>query len=266
MFGVIGCGQMGGALLSGWLEAGILRPEAVRVADPHTGASWAARGVAEAPVEVILSQATEILLAVKPQHLSATLSPLRAARAYGAGAIKGRVFSILAGAARADLISALGTPRVVRLMPNVSARIGAGVTLLLDAGEAEDLDRAEALFGAVGRVERLSHEGLFYAGTALSGCGPAYAALVMEAMADGAVAAGLPRASATRLAAATLEGAARMILEGDLQPAALKDAVTSPGGVTIQGVRALEAGGLRASLIEAVIKAAERAEAMERGR
>lgn len=260
MLGVIGCGKMGGALLSGWLDSGALRPDEARVADPSTGSSWAARGVMEAPAATIFAEADEILLAVKPQHLKGALEAL------GDAPIKGRVFSILAGVSRQDLVEALGTDRVIRLMPNVSAQVGAGVTLLLEAGEAEDLERAEALFGAVGSVERLATEGLFHAGTALSGCGPAYAALVMEAMADGAVAMGLPRASATRLAAATLKGAAELILRGDLQPAGLKDAVTSPGGVTIQGVRALEAGGLRASLFEAVIKAAERSMEMERDR
>ena len=152
-------------------------------------------------------------------------------------------------------------------MPNLPAQVGLGATLLFSHPSPEpsaltDADRevVSALFDAVGLSEWLASEELFHAGTALSGCGPAYLFMAAEALADAGVLLGLTRATSQRLAAQTLYGSGALALTG--HPAALKDGVTSPGGVTIAGVRALEQRAFRSSLIEAVIAAAERSRAL----
>jgi len=147
---------------------------------------------------------------------------------------------------------------VIRMMPNTPCAIGAGVVQYCGLGVTEEeLEAFAALIAPAGLVDRVE-EKLIDAASALSGCGPAFVYLFMEALADGAVACGLPRDKAMAYAAQTLSGAARLALESGTHPAALKDAVCSPGGTTIQGVRALEEGGLRAAAMNAVIKAYEK--------
>jgi len=145
-------------------------------------------------------------------------------------------------------------------MPNLPARRSQGATLAYSAEPLQEKEMATLtpLLSAMGQTEWLSSEGLFDAGTAISGCGPAYMFMIVEALADAGVSLGLPRATAQRLAAQTMLGSGMMAL--DEHPGALKDRVTSPGGVTIQGVRSLERSGLRSAMIEAVVSAAKRSQ------
>jgi len=147
-----------------------------------------------------------------------------------------------------------GSYPVIRIMPNTPARIGKG-TILYDYNDlcsSQDVEQFLSALQYAGWVEQLK-ESLIDAGSAVSGSGPAYAAMFMEAMADGGVACGLPRASAIRFAAQTLIGTAEMLLESGDHPGVIKDAVCSPGGSTIQGVRALEQGGMRGAVMECII-------------
>ncbi|MCA9544679.1 MAG: pyrroline-5-carboxylate reductase [Myxococcales bacterium] len=256
--GFLGCGQMGGALLEGWLGQGLVTADAVRIADPATGPAWSARlGVASVGTQAMLDDADVVLLAVKPQVLAEVVAPLR----FRPDQL---VVSVVAGLSLSRVQGLCSPARVVRVMPNVACQVRAGATLLLTAGAAaEDVRQVAALFEAVGHVERLADERLFHAGTSVSGSGPAWIFMAMEALADGAVAAGLPRAAALRLAAHTVAGAGALAVAERAHPGELKDRVTSPGGTTIQGLRALEAGGYRAALIEAVLAATERSMALE---
>ena len=147
---------------------------------------------------------------------------------------------------------------VIRIMPNTPCAIGAGVVQYCGVGVTqEELEEFAELLKPAGLIDKVD-EHLIDAASAVSGCGPAFAYLFMEALADGGVACGLPRAKAMAYAAQMLEGSARMVLESGKHPGALKDAVCSPGGTTIQGVRALEEGGLRAAAMNAVIAAYEK--------
>ena len=176
------------------------------------------------------------------------------------------VVSIAAGIPLAALAAAAGAgARLVRVMPNTPCLVGETAAAMCLGGAADegDADTVRTLFAAVGVVHRVD-ERLLSAVTGLSGSGPAYGFLAIEALADGGVRAGLPRDIATQLAAQTLLGAARMVLETGKHPGALKDMVTSPAGTTIAGVAALERGGLRAAFMEAVAAATARAEELSR--
>lgn len=255
--GFIGCGNMGGALLAGWLEAGIIERAGVRVADAYTAeAQAAAHGVVAGTVAEVVAGCTVILLAVKPHQVEAAVAGV----SFRPDQL---VISVCAGVARERLLAAVAPARVVRVMPNVACRVGAGATLVHGGpSDPADVARTVALFGALGHAEVIADEPLFHVGTALVGSGPAFLFIALEALSDGAVAAGLPRAQALRLAAATMAGAARLA-QGGVHPATLKDAVASPGGTTIQGVRALESAGLRSALIEAIWAATARSQALE---
>ena len=167
------------------------------------------------------------------------------------------LISIAAGVATKKLREHLGkTARLIRVMPNTPALVLEGVTAVARAEGLKpgDLEAAQELFGAVGRVVVLD-EGAMDAVTGLSGSGPAYVAIAIEALADGGVKMGLDRATATLLAAQTVLGSARLILETGVHPAQLKDMVSSPGGTTIAGIAALEDGGFRRALLQAVERA-----------
>jgi pyrroline-5-carboxylate reductase len=205
-------------------------------------------------VTQVAAQAQALLIAVKPQDAAAALVPLTGARPTGQ-----LVISIMAGVPIARLSEMLGPDSaIVRAMPNVACEVleGAFGYATNEHVTAEQAAQVAAWFGALGVAERLP-EKLLDAVTGLSGSGPAFAALFIEALADGGVAAGLPRAVAQRLAAQTVLGSARWVLDKD-GPAALKDAVCSPSGTTIAGVRQLESAGLRSGVIEAVVAATAR--------
>jgi pyrroline-5-carboxylate reductase len=204
----------------------------------------------------IVATAEIVILAVKPGDMPAlckTLAKVPGQRLY---------FSIAAGLKIADLESWLGgNQRVIRSMPNTPALVGAGAAAYSRGTLATDADAQSArqILGAVGTVDEVS-EKLLDAVTGLSGSGPAYGYTIIEALADGGVLVGLPRATAIRLAAQTMLGAAKMVLDTQRHTAVLRDEVTSPGGTTIAGLAALEDCGLRAALIQAVRAATERAE------
>jgi pyrroline-5-carboxylate reductase len=249
---IVGGGKMGEALLGGLLAAGrtgLGMVEIVPASRERLAEKYPEVAVLDAP------QATQgALLAVKPQYVA------EAARAVGEAGCE-RVLSVAAGVTIETIEAALDRPiPVVRAMPNTPALVGAGAAAISPGTHATDTDLhwAEAILGAVGVVVRVP-EGSLDAVTGLSGSGPAYVFLVAEAMADAGVLAGLPRDIAETLAFQTLLGSARLLTEGDDGPAALKAAVTSPGGTTAAGLRALESHGVRAAFLDAVTAAADRA-------
>lgn len=256
--GFIGCGQMGRALLGSWLERGHLRRDQVMISAKRSAAETAARfGVKAATPAEVVKAADLIILAVKPAQAKSVLSGL-------AFSEKQVVISVMAGLSQAALHAAVRPARVVRTMPNTPAQVGAGVTLVLDGPEdlEADVARVARLFASVGHVERLDREALFHAGTALTGSGPAYMFVLMEAMADGAVVAGMPRDQARRLAAMTVAGAGALASSPTAHPAVLKDAVTSPAGTTAEGLAVLEDRGIRGAFIAAIRAAAGRSESL----
>jgi pyrroline-5-carboxylate reductase len=249
---LVGGGRMGAALVGGLLGAGwepgrLTVVEAVEARRHElTVAFPGVRVVAEPPA------GGGAVLAVKPGDVPAAASALAAAGVE-------RVVSIAAGVRLATLEASLPGVPVVRAMPNTPALVGAGVTAIAagtHAGEA-DLAWAEEVLGAVGRVVRVG-EPLLDAVTGLSGSGPAYVFLVAEALIDAGVLVGLPRDLSATLALQTLLGAARLLVETGEGPEALRAAVTSPGGTTAAGLRALEAAGVRAAFLDAVVAATER--------
>lgn len=200
-----------------------------------------------------IRQATVIILAVKPQVMSEALKPLAAALT-SVSKSSPLVVSIAAGVTIAKLEQAFPAGmRVIRVMPNTPCLIGRGASGLSlgSAATADDSQLIGELLATAGLVETLP-EHLLDVVTGLSGSGPAYVFQMIEALSDGGVKMGLPRATATRLAAQTLAGAAEMLLSTGQHPGVLKDSVTSPGGTTIAGLHAMESGGVRAALINAV--------------
>jgi pyrroline-5-carboxylate reductase len=258
---VVGGGKMGGALVgglisSGWSAAGdiaVVEPVAAR-RDELSAAHPGLRLVAEA------EPAAGAVLAVKPGDVEA------ACRSIASAGVS-RVLSIAAGVPLARLEELLGAgAAVVRAMPNTPALVGAGAAAIAPgraAGE-DDLAWAESVLSAVGIVERVD-ERLLDAVTGLSGSGPAYVFLVAEALVDAGVLNGLPRAVSRALVAQTLLGSARLLAESGQEAEQLRAAVTSPGGTTAAGLRALEAGAVRSALLEAVTAAAERSRELGRG-
>lgn len=256
--GFLGCGKMGTALLEGLLRGGAVAPEAVYVCDPHTADGLADRlGVSATSAEDVVSSAQVVVLAVKPHLVDKALFGLRFAPDQV-------VVSVAAGVPRAHIERQVTPARVVRTMPNLGVAIGAGTILLHTAPDdpPELIAGVTRMLAVTGHVEPIIDEYLFHAGTALVGSGPAYAFVAIQAMADGAVAAGMPRAAARRLAAATVRGAGALASEPGAHPEVLKDAVASPGGTTIAALGILERQGFRGALFDAVRAAAERSKAL----
>jgi pyrroline-5-carboxylate reductase len=263
IIGVLGCGNMGEAILKGLLATrkAHVRDLIVSGPDPERlGTIEKAYRVRSTRDNRALVRACDIvLLCVKPQILDEVLEEI--ADALG----KPKLFiSVAAGFSLERLERRLPPPsRVVRTMPNVAALVGAAATGLAAGRHAttKDLETAEALFGAVG-LTAIVEEELLDAVTGLSGSGPAYMFLVIEALSDAGVKVGLSRTVSQRLSAQTVLGAAKLLLETGRHPGELKDMVTSPGGTAIAGLHTLEAGGLRTTLIDAVETATKRAAAL----
>ncbi len=259
--GIIGCGNMGGAILYGALKSGVIAKEHVYVYDVNPAmqekaAGWGAT-VSSSDAEVCRN-ADIVLLAVKPQQAAGALAMCENALDNKA------MMSIVAGVTVERLLAMInGTPRILRIMPNTPAMVYEGAfALCSDNGFTEDeLAAAKAVCESIGIVEMVP-EHLIDAVCGLSGGGPAYAAMFIEAMADGGVKQGLPRAAAYRLAAQTCLGTAKMILETDLHPGQIKDMVTSPAGTTIEGCEKLETGGMRGAVMECIKAATERSKAL----
>lgn len=250
---IIGGGNMGEALLRGLLKAEFIRPGNIMVTDVRTDHLESLRqtyGVEVATDNLAAARASDIvLLAVKPQVIKKVTMGL-----VGGLDEKKVVISIAAGVPTAVLQGMSDKKlRIVRVMPNTPALVLEGAAAIApgEYAEPEDLEIAEKIFQAVGRTVILEEE-LMDAVTGLSGSGPAYIFLIIEALADSGVKMGLSREIALFLAAQTVLGAAKMVLETREHPGKLKDMVTSPGGTAIAGLHTLEAGGMRTTLINAV--------------
>ncbi len=257
--GFLGAGKMAMALGKGFIKAGLVRSDGLLASDPLEGArnSFAKEVGAKTTVAnpEVVKFAEVIFLAVKPDQAASLLADIR-----GHFTEKHLLISIAAGVPLAKLEGALPNgARVIRVMPNTPALVGASASAfaLGKAASAQDGELAQRLFSSVGIAYQVK-ESLLDAVTGLSGSGPAYVFLMIEALSDGGVAAGLPRDIATKLAAQTLFGSAKMLLETGLHPASLKDMVTSPGGTTIEGLHELEKGKVRGALINAVRAATEK--------
>lgn len=255
--GWIGCGNMGGAILHGALESGVISKDDAIVYDikeemMDKAKGWgAALGESDADV---CGKCDIVLLAVKPQQAKEAL-------AQCGEALDGKaLISIVAGVTVERLRGMIsGNARILRVMPNTPAMVFEGAFALCADNDlaSEEMAAAEELFRSIGVVEKVP-ETLIDAVCGLSGGGPAYVAMFIEAMADGGVKQGLPRAAAYRLAAQTCLGTAKMILDLDIHPGQLKDMVTSPGGTTIEGCEALEKGGMRGAVMECINVATEK--------
>lgn len=264
--GFIGAGQMARALARGLIAAKLVDAQDVRAADVSTEAVDAfARltgGQARPDNRTVADESDILFLAVKPQQMDAVLGELAPS-----ALARHLIVSIAAGYPLAKMARALGADRrFARVMPNTACLVGASASAYAMGGAAtaDDGELVGRLLGAVGLAAAVP-EPLLDAVTGLSGSGPAYAFLMIEALSDGGVRAGLPRDVATRLAAQTLLGAAKMVLETGQHPGALKDMVTSPGGTTIAGLAILEERAVRGALIDAVKAAADRSRELAGG-
>ena len=255
--GVVGLGRMAQALLFPLLEAGLVEGAGVR-AVVASGASAArlaqAHGLAVGTDPTEAWAAPVVLLAVKPQQLDQVALAARPGQ-------QGLLISVLAGVKLERLQRLFPAWHCVRAVPNTPSLVRAGLTGLAFGPGVSSAQRTwvEALFGLVGEVHELP-EAQLDAFLALTSSGPAFVALVAEGMADGAVAAGLPRNLAHRLAHRTLAGTAALLDGQGLHPGQLKDMVSSPGGTTMAGLRMLEQAGVRSALLEAVVAAAQRSQ------
>ena len=256
---------MASALAKGFLRAGLVLPDQVLASDVQEEARVAFAAATTAQTTAangeVARVAQVLVLAVKPDQAVGVLEEIRPYVTEGH-----LLLSIAAGVPLKKLEEALFEGvRVVRVMPNTPALVGASATAyaLGEWATRDDAATAQRLFSAVGIAVEVK-ERLLDAVTGLSGSGPAYGAVIIEALSDAGVAAGLPRDLALRLAAQTLLGSARLILETGLHPASLKDLVSSPGGTTIAGLYQLEQAGLRGALMAAVRAATERSRELGR--
>jgi len=258
---------MGGALVRGIVGAGALAPEKIVVADADESRSAALSkesGVRQAKTNEEAARDSEyVVLAVKPGVIGPVIEEIA-----GMLTEEQTLVSVAAGVPLSRMRESLGAarPALVRVMPNTPALVGAGMFAVAAPGvPPERVARLEDLLGAVGDVVKVE-EGMMDAVTALSGSGPAFVFVMIEALADGGVAAGLPRAVAHRLAVQTVEGAARMVRETGEEPGALQEAVASPGGTTIAGLGELERAGFRGAVAAAVRAAAKRSRELSAGK
>jgi pyrroline-5-carboxylate reductase len=266
-WGFIGSGKMATALVRGMIRAGTASAGSITVADPVEPARQAlaaeSGATASADNRAVAGASDVIVLAVKPQSMADVLAELRPAVTADH-----LVVSVAAGVTVARLAEGLGPEprRIVRVMPNTPALLSEGASAYCLGPHARPDDEAtvRACLDAVGRSFRVA-ESLMDAVTGLSGSGPAFVYAIIEALSDGGVRVGLPRDVATALAAQTVLGAAKMVLETGLHPGVLKDQVTSPGGTTIAGLHALERSAVRAGLMNAVEAATLRSAELARG-
>lgn len=245
---------MGEAILSRLLAKKVYSTETILISEPNSSRrdylQQQYRVRVTADNGVVAERAEILLLAIKPQILEVVSAELveQVQKNY-----QSLIISILAGVPLSKLTQLFPNHPIIRVMPNTPAIVGAGMTAIA-AGEKvtpEQLETAKSIFAAVGKVVEVP-EYQMDAVTGVSGSGPAFVAIAIEAMADGGVAAGLPRAIAQKLAIQTFLGTAQLLQESELHPAQLKDRVTSPGGTTIAGVAELESNGFRSAIIEAV--------------
>ncbi len=255
---LLGCGAMGGALLSNWLAAGV-DPQTVTVIDPNPAV------LPDQPAVRCVSSMAEagaapdiLVLAIKPQMLPAMTAEIAAACT---GAL---MVSMLAGVRTATLSHLFPMARHVRIMPNLTVRIGRGVTVMFPCGATDaDCRTMDALMAPTGLALWLEEEQAFDAVTAVSGCGPAFVFRFIETLAGAGEAAGIEPETAARLALETVAGAAQMAVQSTLSPAVLRQQVTSPNGVTQVGLDVLDGDGALSALMRATVRAAsERSRAL----
>ncbi len=260
--GILGFGNMGSAIAEGALLKGVVKAGQVYVFDKSNQAMLKAEeDLCFNPVtseDELWKVADIVLLAVKPQFMAEALGNINKTDEPKA------VISIAAGLTVERLKAMMPGPvRILRVMPNTPVMVGEGVTALCEGSDLteEELEFAEDIFSSIGIVQWVREEDINAIG-ALSGGAPAYAAMFIEALGDGGVKAGLKRDVAYRLAAQTLLGASKMILDLGLHPGQLKDMVTSPKGTTIEAVEALEKGGFRYAVMDAIVKATDKGNKM----
>lgn len=253
LYGFIGCGNMGGALATAAAKAVGGSAILLADADPQKAAELAEKiGAYASTNQEIAKKCDFIVLGVKPQVMAGVLKEFKTMIPADHRPV---MVSMAAGLSLASLkeMLELACPWI-RMMPNTPVQVGEGRILYTSEADAVQTEEFCKLFAEAGKLFALD-EKLIDAGSALSGCGPAFVYLFVEALADGGVACGLPRNIAMELAAGTVLGSAKTVLETGAHPGALKDAVCSPGGSTIEGVKALEEGGFRAAAMDAVVKA-----------
>jgi pyrroline-5-carboxylate reductase len=263
---VLGAGKMGGILLQAFLKQGLFRPDEITATVAHAeratvlSTQW---GVEVTTDNLRAAQHADIiLLCVKPFQIEALLGTIKRALAPG------KLVISVAASVRTEAIEAAAGMEigVVRAMPNTPSALGAGIAGICRGRfvTEEQMERAGRIFGTVGRTVTVDEKHMD-AVTGLSASGPAFIYIILESLAEAGVKVGLPRDVATLLAAQTTFGAAKMVLDTGYHPALLKDAVTTPAGCTVDGILELEKGGLRVTLIKAVMKATERARELARG-
>ncbi|MCB2166347.1 MAG: pyrroline-5-carboxylate reductase [Deltaproteobacteria bacterium] len=263
--GFIGAGNMAEAIIRGLLESEAVKPDHITASDvmperlKYMQSTYGIRTLADN--DELVGGADILVLAVKPQVVGSVLTHI------GPRTDDTKlVISIVAGLTVAAMAAGLGAgTRIIRTVPNTPVFVGEGMVALASDGPArdEDFTVAEALFAPVARIVSIE-EKLMDAALGVSGSGPAYGFLMIEALSDGGVKMGLPRHIALELAAQTLLGAAKMCLESGRHPGQLKDMVTSPGGTTIAALHKMEAGGVRSALMDAVEAATRRSEELGR--
>lgn len=259
MLGFIGCGAMGGAICRGICKENAVKKTEVCIYEPAMEKAEALKQ--ELGIQIfadcadMISRCDMVILAVKPNIVEEVLESYRKDLAGRA------VISIAAGWSTEQLAEKLDkSTRVLCVMPNTAAMVSEAMTALSKSTTLTEVEKtyAETLFKAIGRVTWVE-ESQFNGVIGVSGSGPAYAYMFVEALADGGVEAGLTRMQATEMAAQMLMGAAKMVLESEMHPEALKDMVCSPGGTTISAVHALEKAGFRGAIMDAVQAAAKKA-------
>lgn len=253
-YGFIGCGNMGGAIAKALKQT----TENIIISDPSPVAATFAQenGFEYGSNANVISGCDRVFLAVKPQMLETVLSPLQNLfKEY-----QPTIITMAAGVTinKIEKLAVCKLP-IIRIMPNTPVAVGKGMITFCynELVSEETINSFTADMKYAGRLDVID-EKLIDAASAVAGCGPAFMYMYLEALADGAVACGLPRAQALEYAAMTMAGAAEMVLQTKLHPGALKDSVCSPGGSTIAGVKALEENGLRSAAMQAVIDAYNR--------
>ena len=258
--GFIGCGNMGGAIARAVSRDLTTK---VYISEPNTDKAQAMRDEIGCEIscgEAICRECDFIFLAIKPNLYPVVVPTLRSALDENGNAV---LVSMAAGISLEKLEGLVGERKMIRIMPNTPVAVGKGMTLWCASEDVTEADAEEFLrvMKNAGRLDRLD-EKFIDAASALSGCGPAFAYMFGEALADGAVACGLPRDKAMLYAAEMLSGAAEMMLKSGKHPGVLKDEVCSPGGSTIEGVKALEEGAFRGVCVNAVVSAYQKTKAL----
>ena len=248
--GIVGYGNMGSAIVKGLTDNGLFMASDIHVYDidkDKLDKAGAEGNFTHTSIEELAQSSDTVIVAVKPKDISDVLKALQRI------SDEKLIISIAAGVSLETIESFLGEKPVIRVMPNTPCMVGAGVNVLTRGSKASDkhVEKATKILSTIGFVSEVP-ETLMDAVTGLSGSGPAYVALIIDALSDGGVKMGLPRSMALKLAAQTVFGSAKMILEMGLHPTRLRDMVASPGGTTIEGIAVLEANGLRSALIKAV--------------